>query len=177
MQDNIPEKEVIKVRDDFELTFSPQKNEQDQKELKKLLRILKIIRVVTWIKSQVNFSSAYYIGLMFLGGSALSILGLEYDSLHSLAKFISIFFLVTIPLDWIFDAFFDIIKESKDISDAKHKFLYMMTSIPLNMFIIGAIEAHLENVSCSIITAFLFCLVYEIVVDAIFANGCIYLRD
>ena len=169
MHDNIPEKEL--TREDLEREFAK------RKDLQRLIRILKILKAINWIKIQINFSVAYYIGLLFLGGSAFSILGLEYNTLSSLIRFLTIYFFVTIPTDWVFDAFFDIVKERKIISDSLYKLLYIMTDIPLNMVIIGIIESHLSYVCCSMGTAFLFCVIYSIVTLAIFDDGCIYLRD
>lgn len=119
------------------------------------------------ILSTVNFFLGfllfYYLVVVILGGAILSFLGLEYDSLFSIVKFLSLYFFITIPVDFIIDGFFLIIKLTKNLSSIQLKLLYIAIDIPLNMVLLGFLESNLTDVSCSMLTAFLFCVIYSII--------------
>ncbi|WP_052356460.1 YrvL family regulatory protein [[Clostridium] dakarense] len=93
------------------------------------------------------------------GGILLSLLGFEYDSLSSLAKFFIIYVLIGLPLDLVVECFFRVLKDVKGLTNTQRNALYFTIDVPLNMIIIGVLESTIDGISCSILTAFLFSVI------------------
>ena len=100
-------------------------------------------------------------GLFFsFGGTVLLLLGLKYNNLLSLAKFFGIFLVLSTIIDFIVICFLKVLKELRGLTDNQHKLLYLTLDIPINMTLIGIAESLTKGVSCSILTAFIFSVVY-----------------
>lgn len=100
-------------------------------------------------------------GLFFsFGGTVLLLLGLKYNNLLSLAKFFGIFLFLSTIIDFIVICFLKVLKELRGLTDNQHKLLYLTLDIPINMTLIGIAESLTKGVSCSILTAFIFSVVY-----------------
>ena len=54
--------------------------------------------------------------IFFFGGAIFSVLGLKYKSIWSLAKFIAIYMIIALPIDFIIYTFFKIVRQVKNIS-------------------------------------------------------------
>ena len=54
-----------------------------------------------------------YVILFFFGGAVLSALGLKYNSVISLAKFIAIYYIISLPVELIIFSFFKLLKKLK----------------------------------------------------------------
>ena len=100
-----------------------------------------------------------YALFLFFGGTVLSLLGLKYNNLLSLAKFFGIFLILSMILDFIVVCFLKVLKELRGLTDTQHNLLYLTLDIPLNMIIIGISEALIKGVSCSMLTAFIFSII------------------
>lgn len=106
------------------------------------------------------FLAIIFILTFIFGGILLSLLGFEYDSLASLAKFFIIYIIVGLPLDLVIDCFFRVLQDVKGLTNAQHNALYFTIDVPLNMIVIGILEYIMDDISCSILTAFLFSAIF-----------------
>lgn len=102
-----------------------------------------------------------YISFVFLGGIIFIFLGLKYTTLLSLLKFLTIYFIVSFPIDFFLNGFLNFSKNFKNLSKIQCDLLSIAIDIPLNMVIIGFLESILSDISCSMLVAFLFCIIFE----------------
>ena len=86
-----------------------------------------------------------YAILFFFGGAVLSALGLKYNSVISLAKFIAIYYKIA--------------KEVKNISTLEYYCIFFFADISVSMVLIGITEYFIKGISCSMTTAFLFSII------------------
>lgn len=100
-----------------------------------------------------------YLITLFVGGSILSLLGLKYGSFSSLAKFIAIYTIISLPIDLFIDCFFKVAKQVKNLTSLQHNLIFFSVDIPINMLILGIIESFMKDIECSMGTAFLFSIV------------------
>ncbi|WP_455538375.1 YrvL family regulatory protein [Terrisporobacter sp.] len=100
-----------------------------------------------------------YIILFLFGGTLLSILGLKYNSIGSLAKFIAIYYVISLPIEFVIFSFFKIFKVAKNLSNLEYYAIFFFADIPVSMVLIGMVEYFMKDVSCSMMTAFLFSII------------------
>ena len=100
-----------------------------------------------------------YALFLFFGGTILYLLGLKYNNLLSLAKFLGIVLILSMILDFIVVCFLKVLKELRGLTDTQYNLLYLTLDIPLNMIIIGISEILIKGVSCSMLTAFIFSII------------------
>ena len=100
-----------------------------------------------------------YVILFFFGGAILSALGLKYNSVISLAKFIAIYYIISLPVELIIFSFFKIAKEVKNISTLEYYCIFFFADISVSMVLIGITEYFIKGISCSMTTAFLFSII------------------
>ena len=111
--------------------------------------------------------------IFFFGGAIFFVLGLKYKSIWSLAKFIAIYMIIALPIDFIIYTFFKIVRQVKNISTIEYNAVYFFADVPTNMIIIGITEFFMKDISCSMLTAFLFssiCYLINIYFDLILQN-------
>ena len=105
------------------------------------------------------FLSIVFVIFFLFGGIILSLLGMEYDSFWSLAKFFAIYLIIGIFLDLFVESFFKVLKELRCLTHFQYRALYFIIDVPLNMVIIGILESSIKGVSCSLLAAFLFSVI------------------
>lgn len=105
------------------------------------------------------FLTIVFVIFFLFGGIILSLLGMEYDSFWSLAKFFAIYLIIGIFLDLFVESFFKVLKELRGLTHFQYRALYFIIDVPLNMVIIGILESSINGVSCSLLAAFLFSII------------------
>ncbi|MGX4601758.1 YrvL family regulatory protein [Faecalimicrobium sp. JNUCC 81] len=94
--------------------------------------------------------------IFFFGGTILSILGLKYDNLWSLAKFFAIYMIIGIPLDFIIENSLKSIKIIIGLREIQYNIIYCLIDISINTVLIGILEWAIDGIECSLFTALLF---------------------
>ena len=98
--------------------------------------------------------------IFFFGGTILSILGLKYDNLWTLAKFFIIYMIIGIPLDFIIECSLKVIKVLTGLSKIQHTIIYSLIDISINTLLIGVLEWAIDGIECSLFTALLFSTIF-----------------
>lgn len=94
--------------------------------------------------------------IFFFGGTILSILGLRYDNLWTLAKFFIIYMIIEIPLDFIIECSLKAIKIITGLGEIECTISYIFIDISTNTVLIGILEWAIDGIECSLFTALLF---------------------
>lgn len=94
--------------------------------------------------------------IFFFGGTILSILGLKYDNLWSLAKFFAIYMIIGIPLDFIIENSLKAIKSIIGLRETQYTIIYCLIDISVNTVLIGISEWVIDGIECTLFTALLF---------------------
>ncbi len=97
--------------------------------------------------------------IFFFGGTILLFLGLHYDSIWDLVKFFIIYFIIGIPLDFIIEFLFAILKAFTFLTKLQRTLLSFVIDVPINMLVVGLLQSIIDGVSFSVLTAFLFAVV------------------
>ena len=100
-----------------------------------------------------------YVFLFLVGGTVLSLLGLKYNNIFSLAKFIAFYYIISLPVESLVFPFFKIMREVKNLSHIQYYTLFFFVDISFSMFLMGISEYIMKDVSCSMMTAFLFTVI------------------
>ena len=100
--------------------------------------------------------------IFFFGGTILSILGLKYDNLWTLAKFFIIYMIIGIPLDFIIECSLKVIKVLTGLSKIQHTIIYSLIDISINTLLIGVLEWSIDGIECSLFTALLFSTIFGV---------------
>lgn len=98
--------------------------------------------------------------IFFFGGTILSILGLKYDSLWSLAKFFAIYMIIGTPLDFIIECSLKAIKSLKGLGETQYTIIFCLIDISINTVLIGILEWSIDGIKCSLFTALLFSTIF-----------------
>ena len=120
---------------------------------------IKIKDIIMIILSSIMFFAIDYCFLLVFGGALLSVLGLKYSSIASLAKFIAIYMIIALPVEFIIYSFFRIVREVKNISNLEYNAILFFADVPTSMVLMGIVEFFMKDISCSMLTAFLFSVV------------------
>ena len=113
-------------------------------------------------KDIISLITLFIIGYVFLflvGGTVLSLLGLKYNNIFSLAKFIAFYYIMSLPVESLVFPFFKIMREVKNLSHIQYYTLFFFVDISFSMFLMGISEYIMKDVSCSMMTAFLFTVI------------------
>ncbi len=113
-------------------------------------------------KDIISLITLFIIGYVFLflvGGTVLSLLGLKYNNIFSLAKFIAFYYIISLPVESLVFPFFKIMREVKNLSHIQYYTLFFFVDISFSMFLMGISEYIMKDVSCSMMTAFLFTVI------------------
>ena len=104
-----------------------------------------------------------YISFVLLSGIIFIFLGLKYATLLSLFKFLTIYFVISFPIDFILNGFLNFTQNTKNLTKSQCELLSIAIDIPLNMVLIGFLESLTNEISCSMLVAFLFCVIFEVI--------------
>lgn len=96
---------------------------------------------------------------LFFGGTLLYLLGLKYNNLWSLAKFMMIFLILDMIIDFIVVCFLKVLKDLRSLTKTQYNLLYLTLDIPITMVVVGIAETMTKGVSCSMLTAFIFSVI------------------
>lgn len=99
---------------------------------------------------------------IFFGGTILSILGLKYDNLWTLAKFFIIYMIIGIPLDFIIECSLKAIKIIIGLSNIQYMIIFCLIDIYINTVLIGVLEWSIDGIECSLFTALLFSTIFGV---------------
>ena len=113
-------------------------------------------------KDIISLITLFIIGYVFLflvGGTVLSLLGLKYNNIFSLAKFIAFYYIISLPVESLVFPFFKIMREVKNLYHIQYYTLFFFVDISFSMFLMGISEYIMKDVSCSMMTAFLFTVI------------------
>ena len=97
--------------------------------------------------------------IFFFGGTILLFLGLHYDSIWDLVKFFVIYLIIGIPLDFIIEFLFAILRAFSFLTRLQRTLLSFVIDVPINMVVVGLLQSVVDGVSFSVLTAFLFAVV------------------
>ncbi|WP_343102096.1 YrvL family regulatory protein [Romboutsia sp. MSSM.1001216sp_RTP31141st1_G3_RTP31141_220114] len=100
--------------------------------------------------------------IFFFGGTILSILGLKYDNLWTLAKFFIIYMIIGIPLDFIIECSLKAIKIIIGLSNIQYMIIFCLIDISINTVLIGVLEWSIDGIECSLFTALLFSTIFGV---------------
>ncbi len=100
--------------------------------------------------------------IFFFGGTILSILGLKYDNLWTLAKFFIIYMIIGIPLDFIIECSLKAIKIIIGLSNIQYMIIFCLIDIYINTVLIGVLEWSIDGIECSLFTALLFSTIFGV---------------
>lgn len=105
----------------------------------------------------------FFVVIFFFGGTLLLFLGLHYDSIGDLVKFFVIYLILGIPLDFIIEFLFALLKAFSFLSRLQRTLLSFVIDVPINMIVLGLLQSILDGVSFSVLTAFLFAMICWII--------------